>query len=112
METLNRSAIVLKPKQPFVDWLHAVDPTSHDIRLFDVAGEPTIYLIPPCESNDQLENILRDRCEEIFEEQLDSWYRESSSWPQNRGYEVFCEWFEYQHASMLLDLCNEPPIRH
>lgn len=111
METLNRSAIVLKPKQAFLDWLHTADPTSDDITLFDVAGAPTIYLIPPCESKDELENLLRARCEEIFEEQLDSWYRESSSWPPNRGYEVFCDWFEYQHASMLLDSCDEPLIR-
>jgi hypothetical protein len=29
MDTLNRSAIVVRPKQPFLDWLHAVDPSSH-----------------------------------------------------------------------------------
>lgn len=28
MDTLNRSAIVVKPKQRFLDWLHAADPTS------------------------------------------------------------------------------------
>jgi len=35
MDTLNRSAIVVKPKQPFLDWLHAADPTSHGITLLD-----------------------------------------------------------------------------
>jgi hypothetical protein len=28
MDTLNRSAIVVKPKQRFLDWLHTADPTS------------------------------------------------------------------------------------
>ena len=32
MHTLNRSAIVVKPKQPFLDWLHAADPTSQELR--------------------------------------------------------------------------------
>jgi hypothetical protein len=28
MVTLNRSAIVVKPKQPFLDWLYRADPTA------------------------------------------------------------------------------------
>ncbi len=43
MDTLNRSAIVVKPKQPFLDWLHTADPTSHGITLQDVSREPRIY---------------------------------------------------------------------
>ena len=43
---LNRSAIVVKPRQPFLDWLHAADPTSRDITLLEAAADPTIYLIP------------------------------------------------------------------
>jgi hypothetical protein len=39
MDTLNRSAIVVKPKQRFLDWLHTVDPTSHEVTLLDVCRE-------------------------------------------------------------------------
>ena len=111
MDTLNRSAIVVKPKQRFLDWLHTADPTSHGITFLDVAGEPTIYLIPECDTDEDLAGVLRELCEEIFEEQLDSWYRDTSAWPQDRRYDVFCQWFEYQHYSMLIDLCDEPLIR-
>jgi hypothetical protein len=44
MVTLNKSAIIVKPKQPFLDWLHATDPTSRELTLLDLAREPTIYL--------------------------------------------------------------------
>ena len=54
MDTLNRSAIVVKPKQPFLDWLHAADPTSHEITSLDVCREPTIYLIPECDTDEEL----------------------------------------------------------
>jgi len=111
VDTLNRSAIVVKPKQRFLDWLHAADPTSHGITLSDVAEEPTIYLIPACDTNEDLVDVLRELCEDIFEEQLDGWYRVPSSWPQDRSYAVFCQWFEYQYHSMLFDLCDEPLIR-
>ena len=46
MATLNRSVIVVKPKQPFLDWLHTADPTSHELTLRNLVLEPTIYLIP------------------------------------------------------------------
>jgi len=37
---LNRSAVVVKPKQPFLDWLHHADPTSRGITLEQVGRTP------------------------------------------------------------------------
>ena|ERR1700676_4367132 len=48
MLALNRSAIVVRPKLPFLDWLHAADPTSATLTLADLGREPTIYLVPEC----------------------------------------------------------------
>ena len=79
MDTLNRSAIAVKPKQPFLDWLHAADPTSHEITSPDVCREPTIYLIPECDTDEELADVLRELCVEIFEEQLAGWYRDTST---------------------------------
>ncbi len=75
MDTLNRSAIVVKPKQRFLDWLHTADPTSHGITFLDVGREPTIYLIPECDTDEDLADVLRELCEVILEEQLAGWYR-------------------------------------
>jgi hypothetical protein len=111
MDTLNRSAIVVKPKQPFLDWLHAADPTSRELTLLDMVREPTIYLIPECDTNEDVEEVLNDLWEEIFEEQLAGWYTDTSTWPKNRTFDVFCHWFDWQHHSMLVDLCDEPLIR-
>jgi hypothetical protein len=112
MDTLNRSAIVVKPKQRFLDWLHAADPTSHEITLLDVCQEPTIYLIQECDTDEDVTKVLKELCEEIFEEQLDGWYKDISTWPRDRTYDVFCQWFDYQHHSMLIDLCEEPLIHN
>ena len=81
METINRSAIVVMPAQPFLDWLHRVDPTSTELTLADLRREPTIYLLPECENEDAARECLRDVCTEIFEEQLAGWYRVPSAWP-------------------------------
>ena len=110
MPTLNRSALIVKPKQPFLDWLHAADPTSLELTLFNLTREPTIYLISECDTDEDVTEVLRDLCEEIFEEQLAGWYTDTSTWPRDRSFDVFCCWFEYRHHSMLIDLCDEPLI--
>ncbi len=126
MAMLNRSAIVVKPKQPFLDWLHTADPTSHELSLRTLVSEPTIYLIPECDTGAEVDQALRELCEEIFSEQLagwfndettwpqdrgfEGWFNDETTWPQDRGFEVFCHWFDFQHHSMLVDLCDDPLI--
>jgi hypothetical protein len=111
METINRSAIVVMPAQPFLDWLHRVDPTSTQFTLEDLRREPTIYLLPECENEDAVRKCLRDVCTEIFEEQLDDWYRVPSAWPIQCDFDTFTQWFEYSFHSVLVDLCDDQLIR-
>jgi hypothetical protein len=68
--TLNRSAILVKPKQPFLDWLHGADSTSSDLTLQELVLEPAIYLIPECDTAEEVADVLHELCEEIFVEQL------------------------------------------
>jgi hypothetical protein len=107
---LNRSAIVVKPRQPFLDWLHSADPTSHRLTLRDSTREPTIYLIPECDTEEDVREVLEELCEEIFVAQLAGWFRDEQAWPQDLGFDAFCRWFDFQHHSMLVDLCDEPLI--
>ena len=58
----------MKPKQPFLDWLHTADPTSHELSLRTLVSEPTIYLIPECDTGVEADQMLREPCEEIFSE--------------------------------------------
>jgi len=110
MVTLNRSAIVVTPKQPFLDWLHTADPTSLELTLRELVQEPTVYLVPECDTNEDVAQVLRELCEKIFVEQLAGWYADRSTWPPDRSFDVFCRWFDYRHHSMLIDLCDEPLI--
>ncbi len=104
MTEVGRSAIVVTPAQPFLDWLQSVDPTSMELTLADLGIEPTIYLIPECETPEDVADCLRDVFDEIFQNQLDGWYRVRETWPTNRSYEMFCRWFHYSFHSVLLDL--------
>ena len=69
MDMVNRSAIVVRPAQPFLDWLHRVDPTSAQLTLEELRRVPTIYLLP-WETEDEALEHLADVSSEIFKEQL------------------------------------------
>ena len=105
---VNRSAVIAIAKQPFIDWLHAVDPSSRDIDLMAVNREPTVYLVPVFDTNEEFTDWLEENCDMIFEEQLGGWWTDEASWPTNRGLEVFKEWFDCNHHSMVWDLDDEP----
>jgi hypothetical protein len=75
MHLVNRSALLVKPAQPFLDWLQRVDPTSAQLTLEDLAREPTIYPLPEWETEEEARKHLAVVSSEAFEEQLNGWYR-------------------------------------
>jgi hypothetical protein len=105
LPTVNRSAVIVIPKQPFLDWLHGGDPTSVTITLEDVS-QPTIYLVPDCEEEQKLITHLRSYSTKIFEAELEAWDREQSRWPVDRSFKAFCQWFEYRTHTLVFDLCD------
>ena len=108
MDAINRSAVIVMPSQPFLDWLHRADPTSAELRLEDLRLDATIYLLPEYDTEEEARGYLREHCSEIFEEQLDGWYRVPSAWPVDRTFDTFTRWFEYSFHSVLVDLCDDP----
>jgi hypothetical protein len=105
---INRTAIVVRPGQRFLDWLHWADPTSADLSLSDLQKDTTVYLIREGDTDDEVRENLSKVCGRIFEEQLDGWYRVPSSWPEQRDLETFERWFEWESHSIVEDLCSAP----
>jgi hypothetical protein len=64
-------AAIERPGQPFLNWLQRVDPTSAHLTPGDLRRQPTIYLLPECDSEEQALEFLREISREIFEEQRD-----------------------------------------
>ena len=64
---LNRAALILRYKQPFVDWINAVDPSpaSHTLTLAEVNQEHTVYLVE-VEDEGELDDWLARHHEELL----------------------------------------------
>ena len=107
-QEVNRSAMVVMAKQPFLKWLISVDPSNRDLTLDEVNDEPPVYLVPECESDEEFEEWLEKNFELIFQEQLGGWWTDEESWPKNRMFELFRKWFDCRLYSLVLDLGNKP----
>jgi hypothetical protein len=102
---LNRSAVAVIPKQPFLDWLNAVDDEG---QLTLAAMQKTLYLVPDYEDPEDAEKVLRKVCDEIFCRELFSWHTDESVWPRNRSLLVFKQWFDVEHFDLVEDVGRVP----
>jgi hypothetical protein len=77
------------------------------LTLEDLQREPTIYLVAECDSPEQAIDYLGDSVRDIFEEQLDGWYRVPAVWPAKRDTVTFQSWFDISFHSMIVDICDD-----
>lgn len=99
-ESVNRNAIVIKPKKPFFDWIHYIYPD----KTVSHRSEANIYLIREMDSNEEIENWLTRNFDKLFQNELNDWNTDEACWPQKRTFKIFKEWFDYEIHSMILDL--------
>ena len=99
---LNRGVLIVRPKQPYLDWAAGLDDSG---VVPSVEDEQTVYLIPSFEDDDEAESILKTIYEEIFERELDGWHTNESAWPKKRTFAMFKQWFHIELHSVVEDLC-------
>ncbi len=114
-ETMNRTAVVVVPKQPFVDWLnHIPDPEfkfdGKDYTLDAMREHATVYLIPDFDETPEMEEFFKKIKPSVFEEQLQGWYGDQNTWPKLRTAKVFDLWFDAIIDCMVFDTLDRESI--
>ena len=106
---LNRAALILRYKQPFVDWINAADPspTSRTLTLAEVNQEHTVYLVE-VEDEEELTEWLPRHHEELFEEELNGWYTDPALWPRDRSLNMLKEWCSFELHTVVVDTGASP----
>jgi len=100
---INRAALIVRPKQPFLDWAAGL---GSALELPELEATQTVYLIPVCESEEEEEAILEAVHVEVFERELWGWHADESVWPRARDLDTFKEWFEIELHGVVEDLCE------
>lgn len=108
MSEINRSLVILRPKQPFLDWGMAIDDDDTNFTLEELAEDSTAYLIPELWQDSDQQELLESYYVVLFEEQLAGWWTVEADWPQKRDLKMFLAWFEVEFHSLVIDLCEEP----
>ncbi len=107
---LNRSALIIRYKQPFVDWINSVETGLENARTLtinDLNEENNVYLIE-VEDQEELEEWLDLHHEDLFEDELYSWYTDSSLWPEDRSLDQFVTWCAFDLYTMVFDTGSSP----
>ncbi|MDD3686712.1 MAG: hypothetical protein PHE56_08090 [Bacteroidales bacterium] len=107
MKVVNRSAITLTFKKPFIDWHNQLFPEMPYEE--NMLGESKTYLINQIFNN--ADQVLKKHYKEIFEIELDGVCIDESEWPQKRTYKMFHEWFSVEVSDWVTDLSNQSMFR-
>ena len=104
---LNRCAVVLSPRQPYLDWAAEV---GADVRPgFETPSEPggerAVYLVPEYNDNVEAMQVLAECFDILFERELEAWHSDESSWPGNRTFRLFRDWFDVEFFPIIEDIC-------
>ncbi|WP_194767306.1 hypothetical protein [Tamlana sp. I1] len=100
---INRSAIIIKPKQPFLDWFSDLNPEDD---FEDELKQTNIYLID--EDTEDVEKFLRKKFDKFFKMELEEWHDNKKEWPQKRNYKMFNLWFQVDVSEMIYDIEKRP----
>lgn len=106
LQSINRTAAIIQPKQPFVDWLNSLPDDDHDYSLEELSADNLTFLIPEAESPDEAMDYIRKKHDLIFEWELWGWVTVKECWPAKRDWKVFKEWFEIEISSEVFDLVD------
>lgn len=109
VNVLNRAALILRYKQPFVDWINAGDPApeTHTLSLDEVKDERTVYLVE-IEDESELSAWLSRYHAQLFEEELEGWYTDPALWPKDRSLERLQEWCSIELHTVVVDTGASP----
>ena len=105
VKILNRCAVSVEPRQPFIDWAKQVEP---DQALPLGAFEPGLYLLPEYETREEAIELLEQGYEEIFCAELEAWSTDPATWPCPRTLALFQEWFAFRFFDLVGDQGQEP----
>jgi hypothetical protein len=98
---INRHAIIIIPRQPFLDWYTNLFPEDvNDINFTNT------YLIN--EDIQDFDSWFKSKYEKIFIHQLEVWTPNKKQWPQKRNYKMFKEWFNIDRSVMVYDFEKRP----
>lgn len=108
MFEINRTAVVIKPREPFVTWMNNLpDAEEPEFTLEDFSRDSEVFLIPDQPSEKDSLDYIKGIYVEIFCRLLSDICTEEAWWPEKTDWKTFQEWFEIEIHSMVMDTVED-----
>ena len=104
MRIVNRTAVSVTGKQPYIDWTRKHDADANKGVLTVARAKPygTAILLPEFEVEEDVQEWVEENAGWLFELQLAAWTEEESTWPPARDIKMFRDWFRVEiHATVI-----------
>ena len=108
MDVINRSSLIVRPKAAYIEWARSIDEESSRFTAEDFQRERTVYLVEDLDDDRHAERLVRVIYDFLFETELEGWCTDESTWPPDRNYKMFREWFELEINTLVVDLVYGP----
>ena len=103
MKLLNRSALIVRYREPFLRWASGID-DDDPTGPADLRESVSVYLVPPDPAEREESAPIGEFLTAIFEYELESWCSDQELWPPQRDAAAFAAWFDVTTESMVIDL--------
>ena len=104
MNAVNRSALIVTHRQPYLTWANSLDDDGPKLDITSPHYEPPIYLVNEIVDESDIQTVLKRHHTTIFENELAAWHLDPAAWPERRNFRTFQEWFDVTVSTMVLDL--------
>jgi hypothetical protein len=104
---LNRGVLVVRPRQPFVDWICSFE-DGDPVDPEDAWEAVNSFLVPEFDEPEETLEWIHGNVDTVFEIMLNDWVTEQESWPTDRSWSAFEKWFEFEYVDLAWDLVDEP----
>ncbi|MDO4695955.1 MAG: hypothetical protein Q4A49_00240 [Neisseria sp.] len=104
MYFVDRSAVVLKPTQVFLDWLKSTDENAPELTLEQIRSNCTVYLVPEFDTPEAVVAYFDECYEKIFQAEVSAWEENPEKWPESMDLQAFWRFFDVEINDMVLDM--------
>lgn len=102
MEVVNRFALIVRPKQRFLEWANALD-ESPRLTTESLPGLTEVHLVEATFEAPDREALIDEYADEMWEQFLFGWSTDEDTWPRNRTAHTFRDWFDVTVVDCVFD---------
>lgn len=108
---VNRACLIVRPNVPYVDWINSLPDQEEKVEFDEVDADCATYLIPEVNDEEDVSRAVEAQFEKLFQLELEAWTVDKQLWPAIT-WALFCEWFDVDCSSLVLDLVDEEPLQY